>query len=181
MSQSTMVWAVKYRLLTPISITKGTFRKDGQKEALDTGKLVPRQWVEDRNSMDNNELYEIDEERTLEIMQEREKNIAKNNANDKFKNLSVAEALLIATGNQEAPKVEPVKVIEKPAPAKVEKVEEPVVEESVEEKTEVEATKEKSLEDMTVEELRTYCDDNFIKYDSRVGKAKLLETIKNAG
>lgn len=73
MSNSSMVWATKYQLLSPLSLKDGKWDKNGAKKELKSG-LVSRQFVEDRNSHDNNELYVIDEEKTAELMKQREVN-----------------------------------------------------------------------------------------------------------
>ena len=73
-----MVFARKWQLMTPISMKAGTFDKQGQKKELHDWKLVPRYWVEQRNSHDNNEWYEVDEEMTADAMVLREKNIRLN-------------------------------------------------------------------------------------------------------
>lgn len=73
-----MVFARKWQLMTPISMKSGTFDKNGQKKELHDWKLVPRYWVEQRNSHDNNELYEVDEEMTADAMRQRDKNIKLN-------------------------------------------------------------------------------------------------------
>ncbi len=84
-----MVWAKKWKLLTPQSIKDGTFKINGQKEEGHDWKLVARQFVEDRNSFLardktgrviegvklNNEWYEIDEDKTAELMKVREEKI----------------------------------------------------------------------------------------------------------
>ena len=92
MSKSTMVWATKYRLLSPKSIKDGTWREDGAKEEL-YSKLVPRAFVEDRNSHQNNELYVIDEEKTIELMEDRENSVKENAIKKQKENATTADLI----------------------------------------------------------------------------------------
>jgi hypothetical protein len=86
-----MVVATKYRLETPKSINKGTWDEKGAKTKLTT-KLVPRAYVEERNSTNNRELYIIDEEATKEFLAQREANI-KSKANKKVSSNETADAI----------------------------------------------------------------------------------------
>ena len=101
--KSQMVWAQKYRLLTPESIVNGTYREDGQKEMVHDWKLVPRDWVEGRNAQRNNELYIVDEEETERLMKIREENIKKQAEDRKKEQVSMAD-LVGAIAEGVAPK-----------------------------------------------------------------------------
>lgn len=73
-NQSHMVVATKYKLTQAISIKAGTWNKKSGREKIHT-KIVSRAFVEDRNSHENNELYVIDEQATIEMQEKREANI----------------------------------------------------------------------------------------------------------
>jgi len=102
MQRTHMVWAKKWRLLTPESVTAGTFKIDGQKEEKLDFKLLNRDWVEVRNGFiaadrngnfmpnvkRNNEWYEIDEEESLRLDELRQENIKKKQAKKKIKSVS---------------------------------------------------------------------------------------------
>lgn len=167
MEKSQMVVATKYRLLVPISIKEGTFDPNGQKQQLGKPKLLSRDFVEQRNAHNNNELYIIDEEKTVELMQQREENIRIKNEADKLNNISpqdVVNALVnAAKGTAETPK--------KAAPKKVEKVEEPKAERVV-------LPEGEPNEDWDKSQLQQYCDERGLEYHHKAGKEKLLETIK---
>ena len=90
MSKSIMVVATKFRLKVPIAGSGGQYDKKGQKEDMGT-KIVPRQFVEERNSHDNNELYVIDEKKTEKLMKEREENIKLNAEKAKKEKTSLAD------------------------------------------------------------------------------------------
>jgi hypothetical protein len=98
---SLMVVAKKYKLLTPISIVAGTFDKKGQKEFVHK-KIVPRQFVEDRNSHNNNELYVIDEEATKEMILMREEELKKNEIKKAKENVSMSDLVTAIAGNSES-------------------------------------------------------------------------------
>lgn len=97
MSKSAMVWATKYKLLSPISLKDGKWDKSGAKEEVHS-KLMPRAFVEDRNAHDNNELYVIDEERTAELMKQREQSIVENNERAKRESLTQADLIEAIAG-----------------------------------------------------------------------------------
>jgi len=88
---SQMVFARKWQLKTPVSIKSGTFDKKGSKEMKHDWKLVPRYWVEQRNSHDNNEWYEVDEEMTADAMILREKNIKLNEEKREKESVSTSD------------------------------------------------------------------------------------------
>lgn len=90
-SQSQMVWAKKWQLKTPLSLKAGTYDPNGTKEMKHDWKLVPRDWVEYRNSQPNNELYEVDEEETDRLMELREENIKLQEEKKKKESVSNAD------------------------------------------------------------------------------------------
>lgn len=153
-NQSLMVVAEKYELEVKIPGEQG-YQVKGQKRLVHGKKLVPRAWVEDRNSHPNNELYVIYEDDTAELMKVREQNILDNA--EKAKRASTSMADLVDA------------VAEKAAKPKKEKVK-PVV---------VEPKEGEPKEDWTPTELKAYCDENNIEYHHKAGKPKLLELIKN--
>lgn len=77
-NQGVMVVATKYRLTQPVSMKEGTWNKKSGKEKIHT-KIVSRAFVEDRNSHENNELYVIDEQATIEMQEKRNANINSKN------------------------------------------------------------------------------------------------------
>lgn len=97
MSNSVMVWATKYKLLSPISLKDGKWDKGGAKQEIHS-KLMPRAFVEDRNKHDNNELYVIDEEKTAELMKQREVSIAENQERAKRESLTQADLIEAIAG-----------------------------------------------------------------------------------
>lgn len=89
---SEMVMAKKYELQAKVVINnESVFDVNGQKVLKHGNRIMPRQWVEDRNSQKNNELYVIDEEATKEIPKMREKAIAENNAKAKKEKMTMAD------------------------------------------------------------------------------------------
>lgn len=90
MNESQMVVATKYKLTNPISLKSGTWDKEGSKQKVRTSVLL-RSYVEDRNTHDNNELYVIDEEATLEMLKQREISIKENIKRDKRNKASFAD------------------------------------------------------------------------------------------
>lgn len=130
-------------------------------------KLVPRQWVEDRNVQDNNEYYVIDEERSKGIPEAREANAIKNAERIKRKEVSqgdMVEALAAAIkgSSQEKPKV----TKPKPSPKK-----------------EVEKNNQEGIDlaAASIDDMKAYCDDNGIEYHHKAGHGKLIELIQEAG
>ena len=103
-NKSQMVVAEKFQLTEPLSINGGTWRKDGRKQLVHR-KVVSRQFVEDRNSHDNNELYVIDEEASLELEAQRTLNIKEKEENAKREKLTTAD-LIDAMVNKTSKKVE---------------------------------------------------------------------------
>lgn len=97
MSKSVMVWATKYKLLSPISLKDGKWDKSGAKQEIHS-KLMPRAFVEDRNSHDNNEIYVIDEVKTAELMKQREISIAENQERAKRESLTQADLIEAIAG-----------------------------------------------------------------------------------
>ena len=87
-----MVVATKYILSTPLSLKKGTWKNDGSKKEIHT-KIVPREFVEERNSHNNNEVYVIDEDATKKMLAQREDNIKKNAENKKKESLTTADLI----------------------------------------------------------------------------------------
>ncbi len=84
---STMVVATKYKL----SRLNGAWSKE-QKTKICT-KVVSRQFVEDRNSHDNNEYYIIDEEATAELQEKRQEQIQLNAVKKAKKNLDQTDLI----------------------------------------------------------------------------------------
>jgi hypothetical protein len=116
MSNSLMVVVNKYEL--QVRLAGGKYQEDGQKKLLQEGKVVPREWVEYRNSQNNNELYVIDEEATAELEKQRELNIKEAQAKAAKDNVSQADlvdALVnLAKGNGEKEEKAPSKRGRKP-------------------------------------------------------------------
>jgi hypothetical protein len=96
---SAMVVARKYRLLSPISIKNGTFDKDGAKKLIHDNKIIPREFVEQRNSFNNNELYVIDKKATELYLKQREEQILINQEKAKKDKLSVSDLVDAIKGN----------------------------------------------------------------------------------
>jgi hypothetical protein len=95
---STLVWAAKYELKVKIPGDSGAYDLNGTKVLVKEG-LMPRNFVESRNEQHNNELFVIDEEKTAELDELREANLAKSKEKEKAKDVSVTEALqAIASG-----------------------------------------------------------------------------------
>lgn len=160
--KSTMVWATKYQLKTPKSIQQGTFDPNGQKEEQGS-RLLPRDWVEDRNSQENNELYVVDEEYTAQLMKQREQNIIDNAEKAKFDNVGTADLVKAIAGLTGAAKSEP--EVKKPEPKKVA---EPV---SID-------PYEAELKAMEKAELQQICINTKVEgYHHAMGEEKLIELI----
>ena len=162
-NQSIMVVASKYLLEVKIA-GKTAYKKDGQKTELHGPKMLTREWVEMRNSQENNELYIIDEEATEVAMAQREENIILNAARDKKSKMSMADLIDAVATKSEKPK----KTSKKSS--KKEEVEEEV-------ETPVDETMDE-LEEYSVEELQHYCTTHGIKFHHKAGKEKLIELIK---
>ena len=146
-----MVVATRYRLKEAISQKDGIYNEQGSKEDLGT-RMVLRSYVEDRNSRRNNEIYVIDEEKTIENEKLREANIIKN-AEDKQKekvtNADVVGALVSLVANKEKPK----------KAEKVVKVEEP-------------------KDELTIDELKEALNEAGIEFHHKAGLNKLKELHK---
>jgi len=142
-----MVVAAKYRLTEFVSIQQGTYKQDGSRELIFAKKIVPRAYVEEQNAQQNNVLWIIDEEATLEMIQERERNIVENAKRAEREKLTTADLIeAIAKGNTKAVQVK-----------------EEVVKSETPDNT------------WSKEELQQYLDENDISYSPRHGKAKLIE------
>jgi hypothetical protein len=74
MENSEIVWAEVYELVRPISQKEGTYDKDNPsyRKLIRNGGPMLRSYVEQRNAHVNNELIIIDEEKTLELVKNRE-------------------------------------------------------------------------------------------------------------
>lgn len=112
-----MVMASKYEL--EVKVKGGTaYQKDGQKTLVHNNKFMPRWWVEDRNSHDNNEHYVIDEEATKDAYVQREKNMKENQLKAKRENVSMADLVGVVAEavadkpKKKAKKIEVIKDIE---------------------------------------------------------------------
>lgn len=156
---STHVVATKYRLLEAVSLKENKYNVNGSKENLGT-KIVPRQYVEDRNSQVNNELYIIDEDATVEMLKKREQSIIENNAKaekEKVSNADIVTALVNKiSGNKEVEK-----------PKKVEK----------EAKKEVESNDEYAK--YSTDDLKKQLESKGIEYHHKAGRSKLIELLTN--
>jgi len=105
-----MVVATKYQLKNPISLKSGTWDEKGHKEEIRTS-IVPRAFVEERNSHKNNEIYVIDEEATAEMLIKREEQIKLNEIKAKREKMSTADLVEAVQGKTKETVVE--KVIKK--------------------------------------------------------------------
>jgi hypothetical protein len=72
---SNIVVANKYKLLTR---RDGKYDPTGTKEMTQSGKVLKRSYVDERNLHDNNEWYEIDEEATKDLLKQREISLQEN-------------------------------------------------------------------------------------------------------
>lgn len=144
-----MVMASKYELQVKIP-GKTAYQKDGQKKQVHGNKAMPRWWVEDRNSHENNEIYIIDEEATEKYNNSRAANVKANELKKKKANVSMADLVdVVAEAVADKPK------------KKAKKVEEV----------------DNSSEEDTVESLRAECDALEIEYHPRAGVKKLKELL----
>lgn len=84
-----MVMASKYRLKEFKSVQQGLYDQEGSKELIHENKLIARDYVEMRNSEENNELYVIDEDATKAYLKQREENVKENE--EKAKRASVSQ------------------------------------------------------------------------------------------
>jgi hypothetical protein len=155
-----MVVATKYKLKETLSINAGTWRKDGAKEKIHT-KIVSREFVENRNSHNNNELYIIDEDATLEMMEQRELNIIENAKKAKRDKMDMSDLIEAVVGTKEAKPKKTRKAVKEVEPVN-------------------ESTGSVDMSDWTLEELQQYCRDNDIKHHHANKEAKLLELISKA-
>jgi hypothetical protein len=87
---SNIVVANKYRLLTR---RDGKYDPTGTKEMTQSGKVLKRSYIEQRNLQDNNEWYQIDEEATKEIIRQREISLKENEAKRKKESLGQADLI----------------------------------------------------------------------------------------
>lgn len=97
-----MVVARKYEL-TERDTSEGSktaYKTDGAKREIHGDKLVPRHWVEERNSHPNNEHYVIDEDKTAEMMIQRDKNVKENAIKDKRSKATMADLVDALSGNR---------------------------------------------------------------------------------
>lgn len=167
---STMVVADKYQLLEPVSQLAGTWNKAGGKKHLGR-KIVPRSYVEDRNSHNNNELYIIDEAATVAMLEERERNIVENAEKRSKENVTMAD--LVGTVADALKGDKPKKTSGKAETVKTdEKIDAPVKDEG---------NSEEPSNTWSEQALRDYCDKQTppIVYHHKAGKSKLLELISN--
>jgi len=155
-----MVVATKYLLKVPKSVKEGTWDKNGYKEEIHT-KIIPRAFVNERNSHDNNELYIIDEEATDKMMETREKNILAKAEKNKREAVSTAD-LVDAIAGRVAPVENPVNIVT----GNNGPVEGAIV-----------PGKLKRFEDMDEKELRQYSLNNSIKQHPKAGAKKMVEVI----
>ncbi len=165
--KSYMVVASKYQLEVPI-VGKTAYKTDGQKILKQKDKIVPRHYVENRNSHPNNELWVIDEEKTAKMVVQREKNIIANLEKDRREKVSTAD-LVDAIAGKVAKDVVP-KVVP------IETVKEPVKETSSTNDSEQPLEGEPN-EEWTIPQLKEYCDSNSITYHAASGVNKLMELI----
>lgn len=141
-----MVMASKYELQVKIP-GKTAYQKDGQKKQVHENKAMPRWWVEDRNSHENNEIYIIDEEATEEYNNSRAANVKANELKKKKANVSMADLVeVVAEAVADKPKKKAKKV-------------------------------EDLEDENTVESLRAECDALDIEYHPRAGVKKLKELL----
>ena len=87
---SNIVVANKYKLLTR---RDGKYDPTGTKEMTQSGKVLKRSYVEERNFHDNNEWYEIDEEATKELSKQREISLKENESKRKKESLGQADLI----------------------------------------------------------------------------------------
>lgn len=168
MSQSTMVLAEKYELQVKIPGSTA-YSVKGQKKLVHGKKLVPRIYVEQRNSHANNELYVVYEEETEKLMEQREKNIIENAEKAKREQVSMADLVDKVAGNASTEK----EVANKP------KEEATATNEAKENASDDKGAKEtpKAFDKMEVDELKQYCKDNDIQFHPASGIKKLLELV----
>jgi hypothetical protein len=157
-----MVVADKYKLTQPLSINAGTWKKDGVKEHIHR-KIVTRDFVENRNSHTNNELYIIDEEATLEMIEQREKNIILNAEKSRKEKMTTSDLVEAIIGNQK-PKVK------KPKAEKTVKVED-------DKKPNIELPEGEPNIEWSIGQIQSYCKVNNIKFHHMAKAEKLLELI----
>lgn len=112
-NQSLMVVATKYQLKVPISLKTGTWDKKGAKEKMGKAKILTREFVEQRNSHDNNEIYVIDEKATDKMVKDREVQILKNKEKAKRDNMTTADLVeAVQGGTPVAPTPKPTTTVE---------------------------------------------------------------------
>lgn len=100
---SKMVVAKKYELQAQrVDGSQKSYDKQGQKKLIHGNKQMPLEWVEDRNSQSNNELYVIDEEATVELESLRAESIKNKETEKKNEKLTVSD--LLSAINGDAPK-----------------------------------------------------------------------------
>lgn len=71
--------------------SNGKYLKEGTRQLVQKGKVLPRTYVEDRNSHENNELYVIDETATEELQELRAQSLKENEAKRKKESLTQAD------------------------------------------------------------------------------------------
>lgn len=165
-----MVWARKYQLLIPSQRQKGVYSTEENSKKLIYQKLVPRSYVEDRNSHPNNELYEIDEEKTSQLMKERENNIIDNAEKAKLENVGMHDLIRAIGANQSTSPTITAKEVKK-TPI------ETIVKDEVDE---VESSMDDDLSGKTLLELQQICTNKKIRSHHKAKEPKLIELIKNA-
>lgn len=181
MSKTILVSATKYRLKVAKSIIEGTWEKDGQREKIHT-KVLARKFVEDRNAHDNNEHYVIDEKKSIELTEEREKNIIKNAAQAKREKMTMAD-LVETIANKQVPAQPAAEVPAAPiapeapkaneTPADTEKKETPVIELNVTDNGDGETL----FKDMSEDQIRHYSSHKGINQHHLAGKESMIEKI----
>ena len=87
---SNIVVANKYKLLTR---RDGKYDPTGTKEMTQSGKVLKRSYVDERNLHDNNEWYEIDEEATKDLLKQREISLQENELKRKKESLGQADLI----------------------------------------------------------------------------------------
>jgi len=87
---SNIVVANKYKLLTR---RDGKYDQTGTKEMTQSGKVLKRSYVDERNLHDNNEWYEIDEEATKDLLKQREISLQENELKRKKESLGQADLI----------------------------------------------------------------------------------------
>jgi hypothetical protein len=87
---SNIVVANKYKLLTR---RDGKYDPTGTKEMTQSGKVLKRSYVDERNLHDNNEWYQIDEEATKDLLKQREISLQENELKRKKESLGQADLI----------------------------------------------------------------------------------------